>query len=431
MQVKMTTINDLPDEILLTIFKHLPAEDVSMTVPLVNHRWRALSQTASLWNHLTFTPLINMSDEQVARALQTMPRLKSFRLQHGEDVDLIVDTLCQYCPDIRDIVMDRKRGPSTTRLLKLLTQYTKIERLDVTVPGGSFQVDYAKLYKTSNFSGASLIFLDESRRLERIFGKLHGPSVFNKPTYEDILRLLSEKKDILRYLVICSKAISTLPNMICECKELRCLFLYVKHWDFTKLDSMTLTKVQNLECLQVYTNRCKLRGSFTAGNEMLRLVKLEVVITDPFPNSSIGGLFDKCPNLQHIKLQFEFLKDECFMHINKCPRLKHIDISFCSLLTDRTVKYIADGCAELQFLDISYCTNMTDGIINTIRSLKHILELRIGHWSGFERLRSIPLSLPGLCILRCHWSPDNVLAKLKAEFPNLKFTTSLDPLFSY
>lgn len=109
-----------------------------------------------------------MSDEQVARALQTMPHLKSFRLQHGEDVDIILDTLCQYCPDIRDIVMDRKRGPSTARLFRLLDQYTNIERLDVTVPGTSFQVDYGKLYETS--SGASLIFLDESRRLERIFG---------------------------------------------------------------------------------------------------------------------------------------------------------------------------------------------------------------------------------------------------------------------
>jgi len=114
----MTTINDLPDEILLKIFKHLPAEDVSMTVPLVNHRWRALSQTASLWNHLTFTPPINMSDEQVTRALQTISHLKSFRLQHGEDFDLIVDALCQYCPDIPDIVMDRKPGPSTARALQ-------------------------------------------------------------------------------------------------------------------------------------------------------------------------------------------------------------------------------------------------------------------------------------------------------------------------
>jgi hypothetical protein len=147
MQVKMTTINDLPDEILLKIFKHLPDEDVSMTVPLVNHRWRALSQAASLSNHLTFTPPINMSDEQVTRALQTMPHLKFFRLQHGEDVDLIVDTLCQYCPDIRDIVTDRKRGPSTALLFRFMAKYTNIERLDVTVRGRSFQVDYAKMYE--------------------------------------------------------------------------------------------------------------------------------------------------------------------------------------------------------------------------------------------------------------------------------------------
>lgn len=93
-----------------------------------------------------------MSDEEVARALQIMPQLKYFRLQHGDNVDSIVDTLCQYCPDIRDIVMDRKRGPIEEMLSKLVAQYKKIERLDLVLSSKSFQLDYAKLRGTSNLS---------------------------------------------------------------------------------------------------------------------------------------------------------------------------------------------------------------------------------------------------------------------------------------
>jgi hypothetical protein len=35
---------------------------------------------------------------------------------------------------------------TTTILLKLVAQYTNVERLEVTLPGRSFQMDYGKLY---------------------------------------------------------------------------------------------------------------------------------------------------------------------------------------------------------------------------------------------------------------------------------------------
>jgi hypothetical protein len=87
-----------------------------------------------------------MSDEEVTDALKTMPHLKSFRLQHGENIDYIVDILCQHCPEIRHIVTERKRGPSKEMVFKLLSQYKDLECLDVLVPGSVFQIDLPKLY---------------------------------------------------------------------------------------------------------------------------------------------------------------------------------------------------------------------------------------------------------------------------------------------
>jgi hypothetical protein len=108
----MTTIDDLQDELLLEIFEYLPAENLSMSVPLVSAWWMALPQKISLWKHMTFTPPISMSDEEVANVLRTMPHLKSFRLQHGDNIYYIVNTLCEHCPEIRHIVMEGIRGPS-------------------------------------------------------------------------------------------------------------------------------------------------------------------------------------------------------------------------------------------------------------------------------------------------------------------------------
>jgi hypothetical protein len=71
----MTTIDVVQDELLLEIFEYLPAENLSMTVPLVRAQWRDLSQKISLWKHKIFTPPIRTSDAKVADALQRMPQL--------------------------------------------------------------------------------------------------------------------------------------------------------------------------------------------------------------------------------------------------------------------------------------------------------------------------------------------------------------------
>jgi hypothetical protein len=78
---------------LLEIFDDLPAENLSMTVPLVRGRWRALSQKILLWKHKIFTTPLSMSDAEVAHALRSVPHLKSFLLQHGDNIDYIVSTL--------------------------------------------------------------------------------------------------------------------------------------------------------------------------------------------------------------------------------------------------------------------------------------------------------------------------------------------------
>jgi hypothetical protein len=122
------TIDDLQEELLLKIFEYLAAKNLSMTV---SARWRALSQRISLWKNEIFTPPTSMFDEEVADALRTMPNLKSFRLQHGDNIDDIVNILCEHCPEIRRIIMERKCGPSKDILFKNLSRYNALECLNV------------------------------------------------------------------------------------------------------------------------------------------------------------------------------------------------------------------------------------------------------------------------------------------------------------
>jgi hypothetical protein len=371
-----------------------------------------------------------MSDEEVARALQTMPRLKYFRLQHGDDIDLIVDSLCQHCPDIRRIVMERKRGPSKHRLSQLLTTYRDIDCLNVLVPGRPFQIDYAQLYGLSNLKSASLFLFValDSETLQRIDGKVRGATVVYSPTLQEVIELLSARKDTLQFLTLRSKITSKELDVIYTCERLRCLCLKSEYGIVTTLDLDSLTRLQNLECLQLYIHHNRdTPKSLRAKRNMPHLVKLEIVSSFSSTNSSTRLMMSLCPNLQYLKIQTAALNDECFTDMDKCQRLKHIDISSNYLLTDDTVKYIANGCAELEFLDVSSCTAMTERIISILKPLKRIQELRLDHQKlSVQRFRSIPAQLPSVRILSVnHCSqlrPSDVL-DLETKYPNVKVTT--------
>ena len=48
----MTTIEDLPNELLLAIFAHLPRHLLVNVAPLVCHRWRHLAAAPFLWRRI-------------------------------------------------------------------------------------------------------------------------------------------------------------------------------------------------------------------------------------------------------------------------------------------------------------------------------------------------------------------------------------------
>jgi hypothetical protein len=143
------------------------------------------------------------------------------------------------------------------------------------------------------------------------YGRVHGQSVFCNPSYDDICRLLSDRKDILQYLTICSVNTSCVVNITCECKHLKSLFLYNDRWSPTNLDLKSLTELPNLECLQLcIPYETVIENTQVLGHEMHSLVKMEIIASGYIENSSINIMFHLCPNLEHVKLHTICLRDE-------------------------------------------------------------------------------------------------------------------------
>ncbi|PNF34765.1 hypothetical protein B7P43_G03777 [Cryptotermes secundus] len=426
----MTTIDDLPDELLLEIFEYLPAENLSMTVPLVSARWGALSQRISLWKHLTFTPPISMSDEEVADALQTMPHLKSFRLQHGDSIDYIVKTLCEHCPEIRHIVMERKRGPSIGKLFSIVLRYKYIECIDVYIPGILFHIDYTKFYGSERVRPVTLIIYNavSADLLEATYGKVRGEGcIYINASHDEMKQLLTAREYILKYLTFSSGIIKSREmSMICKCKQLVRLFLYIDGSDVTVLDLNLLTELQNLECFQLcIAHRMEILETLVTGRKMLRLLKMEIVSKGSVPNESLAMMFELCPNLQHLKVHTSDLTDESFANISTCQLLKYIDVSFNKQLTDMSLRYIVNGCSGLKFLDVSSCSSMTEEIVNILSSLRHIEELRLDYQNfSAQCFRSIPTLIPNIYIISVrdciHLGPTD-FEEMTSNYPNVKW----------
>jgi hypothetical protein len=191
-----------------------------------------------------------MYDAEVADALRTMPHLKYFRLQPGEDIDYIVNIPCEHCPEIRHIIMERKCGPSMDGLFRILLRYKDIEYIDVLIPGILLHIEYAKFYGLQSSRPFSLIIFNatSAKVLEGTYGKLLGGCVYINSSFDEIKQLLTARKYILKYLTFSSGIIKSREiYMICKCKQLIRQFLHNDGLYVTVLDLNILTELQNLE----------------------------------------------------------------------------------------------------------------------------------------------------------------------------------------
>jgi hypothetical protein len=55
MASKMTSLNDLPEEILLHIFSHFGPEDVCLIIAKVCKKWNVLAKDKTLWKTLSYS----------------------------------------------------------------------------------------------------------------------------------------------------------------------------------------------------------------------------------------------------------------------------------------------------------------------------------------------------------------------------------------
>jgi hypothetical protein len=70
--IKMKSINDLPDEILLKILSHFGPEDLILNIAGVCKRWNSLSRDVTIWKEKCYSCDENSDIKRVAKVRCTV-----------------------------------------------------------------------------------------------------------------------------------------------------------------------------------------------------------------------------------------------------------------------------------------------------------------------------------------------------------------------
>ncbi|PSN35375.1 hypothetical protein C0J52_19278 [Blattella germanica] len=414
-QTLIKTVNDLPDDVLIEIFTNFSAEELVLYIGLVNTRWNRLVQTWTLWKNLTFTPPLNMSKENIVQCLKYMPKLKSLKLHHEKYINEIITAVCDYCVDLKSVVVEWKRGLSLDILYGLLCKFPNIECLDVLVPGAEFNFDYAKLFGNF-FSQKRLSALNNknSHCSKSLSSFTKNYPFLNK---DAILQKLKENKCNLEIIAISGTLSVEMLQCIGNCSNLKYLYIANDHFYESTFDMSFLGKLINLNTLQLQCfHNCSLHCSIP--NQIYyNLVKLEMVGCGDSIQFFMNDMLKSCPKLKHLNIQEIDLEDENLINISCCKSLTYLDVSDSYIISDSLIKYVANGCHNLEFLDVSYCDNMTSNIIEILTPCRYLQCLHInGIPELYNSFTKIPKLFPYIKEKTVYDLPDDVLFEIFSYF---------------
>ena len=347
----MATIENLSDDVLVRIFRYVPAEDLLVSVSQVIRRWHHLIRTHITSKMEKFTPPSTMNDRQIIVSLAMLPNLRNFRLQHGNNVEHIVNSICLHCPKIQKIIFDSKLTLKLSTVERLAKKYKKLHDLQIFTPDSKFRIDFAK-FMCRKYRHLSLCvacytvpmgFFEESPNIGTL-------------SEDELKEVLKRKQLLLEYIYIGGRISQSTWDFIRICPNIKRVLFSICPGNSFEFDLLSLTEFEKLEWLQVITDiPIHIPRHRIYPPCFYKLVVLEIIYNGCILGEDIRRLWKICPNLERFKIKTSGLLDNDFEGIGNCTELKSIDVSGnLPGLHNDFLKHVDQGCTRLEFLDLSY-----------------------------------------------------------------------------
>jgi hypothetical protein len=427
----MAEFDDLPDKILLKIFKYLSIRQLTLCIRNVCTRWRAISEDDEIWKETTYCPDENCPEQDIIVTLKVVKRVKRFQYFGACNV---LETLSEFCRGVRHLIIPNI-NLSSTLVEVIMERLTELRTLHVTIDPTEegFRIT-SIIGKSETLLNLTLLSTsDENVRAGQLKPIADGcPNLISLRCdsfnlhYSEICYLMQCKKQQLKVYDHYGLVSADFFRALNECSNMKRISFLKAECDGLYNEIPPITNLKNLTTLELSV--CKL--------PMIKIIPLTLFL-DTLPNLTclslsysflnIDELTNKiilqCPLLKELDLEGNpQLRSRGLRNIRSCKELRFLDVSICLRLDKKAMKYVADGCPEMHTLDVSGIP-ISDSMFRQILRCRNLKNLFMAdcELTGVN-LKLILTNTPGLRNLHIapkFQLPHEVMSEIKQKMPHL------------
>ncbi|XP_028968198.1 F-box/LRR-repeat protein 7 [Galendromus occidentalis] len=309
-----TTIDKLPEKVLLNIFQYLPSREVGRLAK-VCRKWRQVSCDPRLWSQVSLRPEISgLHIKNVETLLQLISVRFSTSLRYIElPIELITHTvlheLSYKCPNLTHMLLDFSTAMQLHDFNDLNAFPTKLQVMCICL--------------------SEVIFMEGFMR--KIYNFINSLEVLHLiGTYEKV----EEEEEEIYEVINIHKLKSAVPN-------LRCVNMY----------GIAFVDDSHVEA---FSSNC---------------IQLETMAV-PYCNKVVGTtlkiLFSRCKKLKTLIAPHTGLKSENFMAVDwEATNLQEVDVSATDLSTECLIDLVT-RCTNLRYLAAGQQDGFNDLVLNSM-----------------------------------------------------------------
>ncbi|KAK2147791.1 hypothetical protein LSH36_535g01016 [Paralvinella palmiformis] len=398
-------INELPNSVLVGIFRFLSSDELRFAVQLVCRYWRALSHDRTLWRHC-FSEQTLLNDgsfrsllEKVGHCVEVLDLDNCFGLTE-KSLSYVAD----LCTDLCEIRW--KQMPVTKTSAEALRRFVisrpELRRYD-------FSNDICGYPEVLELCTGNLDSLSAFTSAARVDADIHEESGSQSQIMAASILAIAKQNPGLRHLMTNYLGRGDWLYRVCACcTSLETLSIRGAVW--TSTDSL----LSACDCLVSLTELCisetlvddRCVGGVASRCPRLRRVDISACrnVTD----TGIIALTEACPGIVELALNNSRYVSGNVTDLGLCsvasnlPHLRRLWISFCPSVSPSGVRLVAEKCPDLEEIHTVGCVALTEPAFLALAA--YCKKLRMIDASQCLQLRSrtvevMLLSLPSLTTL--------------------------------
>jgi len=423
----------LPDEVWLKVFSFMCQGELCV-ISLVSKHFLRLSRDPSLWLSLVLIGDALSDTERVQSLVKRCTFLVEFSIQARDDADVLIQCLCDFCPQLKKLEIKFCQSVLPFQLQQLTENCPKVEAINLegtgclNDDGDSHEMEGSNrclcnpedsfsiiLGRFTNLTDLNLFLCKNlnSKGLEQIakhclvLESLNIDEV-NYLNDDSMITLIKERQNTLKKLWIDGESFT--DNSFSQMGKLKKLeLLSISFADSMKSEGLAgISQLANLDWLRIRRGAELLSSDFVTafdGGKLKKLTTLDLSECSNLHDSGLISVASNCPDLVYLSLCWcwELTDESVCAIVNKCRRLVAINLCGVVRLAGAFLHNINKKLKELEVIDLEQVPDIDQDLVEDL--VRQDLDLVIKDYYG-ENVR-----------------PGRIFSEILLDRPDIKFIT--------